>query len=225
MNNLTSGSQQVGYYGTKWGNVTRISQKVGSAWEACRDCFGMVAGNMYTKFLGARQTDIRKSIQSKLNNPDGWELIPMDQLDKLGKSRRCQRCGGLLDETTGGCTSQTCPFNDHYQKCKAGWIGHPDHPDVDDNTPCICAQEDKPEKKQVDIICIVRHIEDPADAIYGIFRFHSQDELEQFKDKYRAEYAARWSSDPADYKDGAEKAMECCLFITTKYPSGEPLEL
>ena len=141
MNNLISGPQQTGYYGTKWGDVTRISQKVGSAWEACRDCFGMVAGNMYTKFLGTRQADIRKSIQSKLNNPDGWELIPMDQLDKLGKLRRCQRCGGLLDENTGGCLSQTCPFNDHYQRCKVGWIGHPDHPDVDDNTPCVCAKE------------------------------------------------------------------------------------
>jgi hypothetical protein len=52
------------------------------------------------------------------------------------EDKRCQRCGGVI-LTTGKC-SNDCPFDRHNQNCPVGWIGHPDHPNVDEDTKCTC---------------------------------------------------------------------------------------
>lgn len=141
MSNLTTTNERIGYYAVKWDSALRItSDRVGSSSDACRNCYGMVANNMSVKFLSSRKEDVRKVgfKKEKLETAEGWGLVPLDQLPGVERYGRCKRCGGLLDSDTGGCKDQTCPFNDHLQKCPKGWTGHPQHPGVDENTPCNC---------------------------------------------------------------------------------------
>ena len=36
---------------------------------------------------------------------------------------KCERCGSAID-AEGFCEDATCPFSDHIQTCKIGWINH-----------------------------------------------------------------------------------------------------
>ena len=60
-----------------------------------------------------------------------------DFLDQQETDNVCRRCECQLT-IKGRCTDIACPFNDHEQLCQVGWIGHDEHPDVNEDTPCTC---------------------------------------------------------------------------------------
>lgn len=133
---------QPGYYAVKWGkeeNVRLTGKSVSGPAEACKETYGLVTANMRVKFLSSRVADIRKvGFRTKaLQDPKGWELVPTVDLPKLERFYRCQRCDSPINEE-GLCTDQTCPFSSHVRRCPKGWIGHPQHPEVTEDTPCIC---------------------------------------------------------------------------------------
>jgi len=73
--------------------------------------------------------------------PDRDEYIDVFSVNIIPvEDKRCARCGGVI-LTTGFC-SNDCPFDRHKQDCPVGWIGHPEHPDVDESTKCRCQNPD-----------------------------------------------------------------------------------
>ena len=50
--------------------------------------------------------------------------------------RQCERCGSDL-KPNGLCRDETCPFSDHVQGCRVGWVGHPSF--TEETPPCTCA--------------------------------------------------------------------------------------
>lgn len=88
--------------------------------------------------------DFAEDIQDALDNgvyesSDGvWNVIilwPQNVPVDKKKTRKCKRCNSVLKN--GLCSDKTCPFSEHHQRCPVGWIGHPDHPNVDEFTMCL----------------------------------------------------------------------------------------
>jgi len=61
------------YWAVRYGGVIRISDKVETAQEACRDTFGVENGSVLP--LGPRKTEVRK-VLPKLEQMEGWQIIP-----------------------------------------------------------------------------------------------------------------------------------------------------
>jgi hypothetical protein len=60
-------------WGTWEGSVIRISDKVQSAAEACKNTFGLVARGMYVAPLGTTKAQVRAALRNDLAKRTDWK--------------------------------------------------------------------------------------------------------------------------------------------------------
>lgn len=63
------------FYAVKWGNNIRISDKVDSVGEACRNTYGMISSNMEIIPLGGNKEMVRKALRADLYKRTDWKTI------------------------------------------------------------------------------------------------------------------------------------------------------
>jgi hypothetical protein len=67
------------YWAVRWGapprDTIRVSSKVMTPAEACKDCFGMVDAGMETAKLGTTRQEVKKAIKDGLEKRSDWKLM------------------------------------------------------------------------------------------------------------------------------------------------------
>jgi hypothetical protein len=132
---------------TRTGSIShgyRIYDDSGSSyvngWESIPDddmellALVMEEGNEFTDEMLSYVQEHGKSLYI------GNEEYQWDEIKHLW-DRECQRCGAEI-QVSGLCEDETCPFNSHRQYCPVGWIGHGEHAEVNEDTPCTCDSPD-----------------------------------------------------------------------------------
>lgn len=91
-----------GYWLVRWGEQTRISDKVAGPLEACKNCYGIESNSMEAKFIGTTKMDVRRKHRELANDPNGWIKFR----NKQGSIMRCE----------------VAPYNDAANKAVAGYV-------------------------------------------------------------------------------------------------------
>lgn len=78
-------------------------------------------------------------IDQRWLNDELGSFLRTQVVEESNLTETCVRCGSILQDN-GRCSDETCPFEDVRQDDEQGWIGHPDHPDVEEKITPKCVR-------------------------------------------------------------------------------------